>query len=383
MSRYPGTNTLLPLLRKLSESLGKHRAECELRWLIKHARENIGASISTHQHTPAMSTGSMTSWVRRDLPEQWTDEIQRDNDQLTPVQQAWLRQAISDRAERLKPLQYIIGKQHFGGVNILVRPPVPIPHWETEEFVDQLTEVIASHTDQVSLSYMLQGLSNPRPLNILDACTGSGCVALALGHVLAEKSVRILGVDISDDALQLAMDNLAFNQMLLGNRIQFAKVDLQQPVHMLPEQLRFADEEVSAGWDMIVANPPYVTPSQYRNMDAGTREWEDIRALVPFPPGTTDPHNVPSEDLDPSGMSFVVQLAKLARELGLASRDRGEYLSVCSDFPPPLLPRLVVEIGSPEQAQSARQIMHDHGLNLTEVWKDMNEVELAVAGYFK
>ncbi|KAJ2065765.1 hypothetical protein GGI17_000034 [Coemansia sp. S146] len=103
--------------------------------------------------------------------------------------------------------------------------------------------------------------------------------------------------------------------------------------------------------------------SGYCDLDNSVREWEDIRALVPLPPGTTDLQNVPSEDLDPSGMLFVVQLAKLENELGLASEVQDEEASLCLDAPP----QLVVEIGSAEQAQVACQIMHDHGLNPTEV----------------
>ncbi|KAJ2030874.1 hypothetical protein IWW57_000978 [Coemansia sp. S610] len=117
---------------------------------------------------------------------------------------------------------------------------------------------------------------------------------------------------------------------------------------------------------MIVSNPPYVTPSEYRGLDADLREWVDICAPVPLPPSTSDPQTVPSGDLDPSGMSFVVQLAKLARELGLDS-----------------LPRPVVEISGAEQTQSACQIMHDHGLNSTEVWQDMAGTDRVVLGYFK
>ncbi|KAJ1920789.1 hypothetical protein GGI13_006165 [Coemansia sp. RSA 455] len=98
--------------------------------------------------------------------------------------------------------------------------------------------------------------------------------------------------------------------MLLSSHVHFRKVDFQQPVHTLPAQLQ-VDEGVSAGWNMIISNPSYVSSSEYRDLDDDVRKWEDIRALVPLPPGTTDLQNVPSEDLDPSGMSFVVQLAKL------------------------------------------------------------------------
>ncbi|KAJ2255923.1 hypothetical protein GGI13_001380 [Coemansia sp. RSA 455] len=378
MPRCPGNNTLLPLLRKLSESLGEQQAKNELRWLIEHARKDIGDGINIQQHMTAQNTEHMGARLWREQPARTADEIERDSERLSSVQHAWLRQAISDRTERHKPLQYIIGEQQFGKTNIIVRPPVLIPRWETEEWVLRLAELINSHTDNIRDMQLQQGLEVPRPLNILEACTGSGCVALGLGCELTDNSARILGVDISDNALELAMDNLAYNQMLLSNHVHFRKLDLQQPVHTLPAQLQVG-EGVSAGWDMIVSNPPYVTPSEYRDLDADVREWEDIRALVPLPPGTTDLQNVPSEDLDPSGMSFVVQLAKLAKELGLASKDRGEEASLRLDS----LPRLVVEIGSTEQAQAACQIMHDHGLNSTEVWKDMAGTDRVVLGYFK
>ncbi|KAJ2878756.1 hypothetical protein H4R27_005669 [Coemansia aciculifera] len=376
MPRCPGNNTLIPLLRKLSESLGEQQAKNELRWLIEHTRKEIGDGINIQQHMTAQSTEHKGARLWREQAARSPDEIERDSERLSSVQHAWLRQAISDRTERHKPLQYIIGEQQFGKTNIIVRPPVLIPRWETEEWVLRLAELINSHTDNVRDTQ--QGLRAPRPLNILEACTGSGCVALGLGCELADNSAQILGVDISDDALQLAMDNLVYNQMLLSNHVHFRKVDLQQPVHTLPAQLRAGDGE-PGGWDMIVSNPPYVTPSEYRDLDADVREWEDIRALVPLPPGTTDPRNVPSEDLDPSGMSFVVQLAKLAKELGLASKDRDEDASLRLDS----LPRLVVEIGSAEQAQAACQAMHDHGLNSTEVWKDMAGTDRVVLGYFK
>ncbi|KAJ2747481.1 hypothetical protein GGI20_000470 [Coemansia sp. BCRC 34301] len=374
MPRCSSNNTLVPLLRKLSESLGEQQAKNELRWLIEHARKDIADGINMQQHILAQNTERRGARLWREQPARSADEIERESMRLSSVQQAWLRQAISERTERHKPLQYIIGEQQFGRANVIVRPPVLIPRWETEEWMLRLAELINSHTSNARDV----GAEASRPLNILEACTGSGCIALGLGCELADGSARILGVDISDDAVGLAVDNLAFNQMLLSNHVQFCKVDLQQPVHLLPAQLSVG-EGVSGSWDMIVSNPPYVTPSEYRVLDADVREWEDIRALVPLPQGTTDPQSVAEKDLDPSGMAFVVQLAKLAKELGLASKDQNSDTSLRMDS----LPRLVVEIGSAEQAQSACQTMHDHGLNSTEVWKDMAGTGRVVLGYFK
>ncbi|KAJ2909269.1 hypothetical protein GGI21_002053, partial [Coemansia aciculifera] len=283
----------------------------------------------------------------------------------------WLRQAVADRTERHKPLQYIIGEQKFGMANIIVRPPVLIPRWETEEWMLRLAELINTHTTNAREA----SATIPKPLNILEACTGSGCIALGLGCELADDSARILGVDVSADAMELAMDNLAFNQMLLSNQVQFHRADLQQAVHLLPTQLPVGE----GGWDMLVSNPPYVTPSEYRELDADVREWEDIRALVPLPPGTADPQHVSEKDMDPSGMAFVEQLAKLAKELGLAGESQRDDKALHMGS----LPRLVVEIGSTQQAQSACQIMHDHGFSATEVWKDMAGADRVVLGFFK
>ncbi|KAJ2460809.1 hypothetical protein GGF42_000605 [Coemansia sp. RSA 2424] len=374
MPRCQSNNTLLPLLRKLSESLGEQQARNELRWLIEHARKEIADGINIQQHISAQNTEHRGARLWREQPARSANEVGREGERLSSVQQTWLRQAISDRTERHKPLQYIIGEQKFGKANIIVRPPVLIPRWETEEWMLRLAEIINAHTDRARDTSQ----AAPRPLNILEACTGSGCIALGLGCELTDSSARILGVDISDDAVGLAMDNLAFNQMLLSNHVRFCKVDLQQLVHLLPAQLP-TGESGGGGWDMIVSNPPYVTPAEYGGLDADVREWEDIRALVPLPPGTADPHSVADKDLDPSGMAFVVQLAKLAKELGLASKDQSsDTLLQTSD-----LPRLVVEIGGTEQAQSTCQIMHDHGLSSTEVWKDMAGTDRVVLGYYK
>ncbi|KAJ2326723.1 hypothetical protein GGH92_010192, partial [Coemansia sp. RSA 2673] len=266
----------------------------------------------------------------------------------------------------------------FGNLSIGVRPPVLIPRWETEEWMLRLAGLINAHTDAASDGALPKSATAPRPLNILDACTGSGCIALGLGSELAENSARIVGVDISQDAVGLAQDNLAFNRTLLSNHVEFRMLDLQQPPDALLAQLPVG-ESLHGCWDMIVSNPPYVTPAEYCKLDPDVKDWEDIRALVPMPPGTADPHHVPSEKLDPTGILFVVRLAKLAKELGLVGSDRSD-----AELPnAATLPRLVVEIGGGHQVEPVCQAMHDQGFNMTEVWKDMAGTDRVVLGYFK
>ncbi|KAJ2353100.1 hypothetical protein IWW50_005232 [Coemansia erecta] len=354
MPRSAINNTLIPLLRRLSGKLGEQQAKNELRWMAEHVRTVIGESGRSREHLEP-SFKSARLW--RDQPAPSVEEIERDNKRFSSVQWAWLRQAVSDRVDQNKPLQYILGSQPFGRSKIATRPPVLIPRWETEEWMLRLAELVnATRTEQRT------------PLRVLDACTGSGCIAIGLACELQAQSAHITGVDISTDAVALAADNLARNARALGNTVDFCQLDLQAQSILAELQAR------GPRWDMIVSNPPYVTPGDYAQLDPDVKDWEDIRALVPMP-ADADPQNVQMDTLDPSGLSFVVQLARLARDLGLA-----DAAVSSSDTK---VPRLVVEIGGEKQVEPARQAMHDCGFNLTEVWKDMAGADRVVLGYYK
>ncbi|KAJ2723323.1 hypothetical protein H4S00_002524 [Coemansia sp. D1744] len=331
MPRSVLNNTVVPLLRQLTKKLGPQQAKNELRWMADHVRKAIPT-----KHTAEHAT-SARLW--RDQPAPSAEETEAASKRFSSVQWAWLRQAVHDRVETNKPLQYILGTQPFGNASLLTRAPVLIPRWETEEWVLKLSDMIRAE--------------NTGLLNILDACTGSGCVALGLACALPRESVHITGVDVSHDACDLAIENLLRNKKA-KQAVEFQRLDLNEQ--------GVASELKSRGmWDMVVANPPYVTPNEYAELDPDVKDWEDVRALVPGDP----------MDVDQSGLSFVVRLAQLARELGLAG---GESTN---------LPRLVVEIGGAHQVDGARQAMHDNGFNLTEVWKDMAGIDRVVLGYHK
>lgn len=123
-----------------------------------------------------------------------------------------------------EPLAYITGFQPFCNLEISVTPDVLIPRPETEELVDW-----AAH------------FFNPAaPLKILDLCTGSGCMALALAAQLPHACVT--AVDISPRALQVARHNA--ERLKLQEKITFIESDLW--------------ENVQGDFDMIVSNPPYI-----------------------------------------------------------------------------------------------------------------------------
>ncbi|KAJ1951334.1 hypothetical protein EC988_004076 [Linderina pennispora] len=354
MPRSSANNTIIPLLKKLSDSLGTPQAKNELRWLVEHARTTIAESNKPHHDSP-----KLLARLWRNQPAPSEEELELDRQRLTPVQWAWLRQAVHDRTKHHKPLQYIIGDQQFGKTNVRVRPPVLIPRWETEEWMLRLAEMIKA--DMVA-----RDGGEQRSLSILDACTGTGCLALGLASELPDGVATIVGADISDEAVELANENLAFNEMLLSNSVEFQRLDLQAP-NTAAKLLG-----LKTTWDMIISNPPYVTPAEYRDLDPDVKDWEDRRSLVPLP-YMADPVTVKDEELDPSGIAFIVNLAKMARQLGLDKYD--PHVGK--------LPRLVVEIGGEHQVEPVRQAMHDQGLNSTEVWKDMAGTDRVVLGYVK
>ncbi|KAJ1850290.1 hypothetical protein LPJ73_003515 [Coemansia sp. RSA 2703] len=363
MPRSPSNNTLIPLLRKLSEKLGAQQAKNELRWMVDHVHAALDDS-GQRQVSRLEKSAHRAARIWRDQPARSAEEVEQDNIRFSTVQWAWLRQAVSDRTEKHKPLQYILGNQPFGKANISLRPPVLIPRWETEEWMLRLVSMLNAHMDSLSVDG-----NRPRPLNILDACTGTGCVALGMACGLEPESAAIAGVDISDEAIELAEENLALNSLLAKNKVQFHKLDLQAP----DAASRLLD--VMPSWDIVVSNPPYVTPSEYGQLDPDVKEWEDIRALVPMP-YSTDPKEVNLKDLDPSGVAFIVNLAKLARDIGVSD-------SSASSIAGTSIPRLVVEVGGKMQIEPVCQALHDHGFNSTEVWKDMAGTERVVLGYVK
>lgn len=123
-----------------------------------------------------------------------------------------------------EPLAYITGFQPFCNLDISVTPDVLIPRPETEELVDW-----AAH------------FFNPAaPLKILDLCTGSGCIALALAAQLPHACVT--AADISSRALQVARHNA--ERLKLQEKITFIESNLW--------------EKVQGDFDIIVSNPPYI-----------------------------------------------------------------------------------------------------------------------------
>ena len=145
---------------------------------------------------------------------------------LTRSQALLLHELIARRVDG-EPLAYIVGRREFYGLNLEVNERVLIPRQETELLVE------------VALEYLTGENKGNRPTTVVDVGTGSGAVALALAtHT---KNARIVGVDISSDALAVAVRN---RDRLGAKGVEFVQCDM----------LTAIAEPV----DIIVSNPPYI-----------------------------------------------------------------------------------------------------------------------------
>lgn len=149
------------------------------------------------------------------------------------------------RLKNFEPIQYILGETEFYDLKLKVNPSVLIPRPETEELVHWITETKHNNLH-----------------NILDIGTGSGCIALALKNRL--KNTGVAGIDISENALQVARENAIQNKL----EVEFFKADI----------LNWENCKWKL-FDVIVSNPPYIRESEKKKMNANVLNYEPENAL--------------------------------------------------------------------------------------------------------
>lgn len=165
-------------------------------------------------------------------------------DNLTSQQE----QTLANTLQRLldhEPIQYIIGSTDFCNLRFNVNPSVLIPRPETEKIVETALSLYAPN-------------SNPR---IMDACTGSGCIAISIKH--SRPSWHVEACDVSTEALNVAQANA----QLHNSDIHFSRINL------------LSDQLPSGPYDLIVSNPPYVMEQEKAEMNANVLDHEPHLAL--------------------------------------------------------------------------------------------------------
>ena len=202
--------------------------------------------------TPLYDAGEAQAIVRTVLDVEYgmtlTDIICGKVNELSSDEERNLEEIIA-RLQNGEPVQYVLGEADFAGRTFHVEPGVLIPRPETAELCQWIEEDVSS-------------LEADDTKQILDICTGSGCIAITLGLTIPNSEVT--GWDISEDALRIAQGNV--EMLKAGNvRIEY------QDALMLPKAAETAD--------IIVSNPPYICEKEKADMEKNVLEHEPSIAL--------------------------------------------------------------------------------------------------------
>jgi release factor glutamine methyltransferase len=155
------------------------------------------------------------------------------------------------RAGQQEPVAYLVGKTEFYSMELNITSACMIPRPETELLVERAIEFLRTrHGTQF----------------VCDLCTGSGCIAVAIGKNFPD--ARIIATDICDEALAIADENIKKHQ--LKNKITLLCGDLFDPIISGLDVEKF---------DLIVCNPPYVSSAEYEKLDKNVKDYEPRKAL--------------------------------------------------------------------------------------------------------
>ena len=249
-----------------------------------------------------------------------------------------------EKRRRRIPLAQILGRQSFYGLDFFVNEDVLIPRADTECLVDLVLEDYAELAKQAGKTYSekrnsehvsnkhednVENEANSSSLNILDLCTGSGCIGISVAKHLPYQ--ELLLVDLSEKALAVAKKNA---EKHLGENVTLLQSDLLTGVQ-------------GKKFSLLLSNPPYIVSRVIPGLDREVSEYEPKMAL----------------DGGEDGLVFYRRIAKEAKAV--------------------LLPgaRLYLEIGY-DQGESVKDIFQKEGYKAVEVFPDLSGNPRVLRGIF-
>lgn len=296
----------LPFLLKECRDL--RSAQNELRWLREHVQQsrldNSTRRTTRHSSIPG-----------------WRTELD----------------SLVARRSRGEPLQYILGSQPFGDLDLICTKGVLIPREDTARWVESVADLIRE-------DYGALG-ARTRNLKILDLCTGSGCISLLLWQLLGstirrfqdtevdgesqqlprdDGKLHVLGLDVSRDAIKLARRNLEHNVnrgLLHSDSVQSVRFELADVMSW----------SGSAQWDVIVSNPPYVSEKDYSPggpTSRSVRLFEPKLALVPDSDTLSFYHRIMDISIGANAKLIAMEVggsAQAQEVVGLAKRHMAKH----------------------------------------------------------
>lgn len=239
------------------------------------------------------------------------------------------------RASKRVPIQHIIGSAHFMGEEFIVNENVLIPRDETEFLVRKAVEMVnevkgkREKKDSFHVSpFTFHSLSQSSNPLVLDIGTGSGCIACMVAKL---SGAQVIGLDISTDALQVALENAT--KLKLFNKAIFRKSDI------------FSNVKVDEKFDIIISNPPYIPHRAKATLD---KEVHFDPALALFAS-------------DDDGIEFYEKITQKAPDY----LNEGGYL--------------MFELGI-GQASQVKDLMCANGFCEIEIQKDLAGIERVICG---
>ncbi len=248
-----------------------------------------------------------------------TDLYLNPNYELTSSQLNIFEDCFNRRLKK-EPIAYILGKWEFMGLEFLLDCNTLIPRPETELLVETTLEIINN--------------LNLNNINILDMCTGSGAIAIALSKYISTTNANITASDINKKALDMAEQNAKLNNV---TNIKFIESNL------------FNNLDSSSKFNIIVSNPPYIKSSIIPTLEANVKEYEPILAL----------------DGGESGLIFYEQIIANSKNYFYNNYLNNNYL--------------ILEIGH-DQAQDLKNILLKNGFddNNIKIIKDFSNLDRVV-----
>ena len=207
--------------------------------------------------------------------------------------------AAVDRRKAREPLQYILGEWEFMGLTIKTDSRALIPRPETELLVEE------------ALTYIRK---LGRPARVLDVCTGSGCIGVAIAK-LADATVT--AIDISGEALALATENTALHG--LTDKIRFIQGDLLSCLKKRAPQGDSLNNLENQTFDIIISNPPYIPTNDLHSLqqelshepktalDGGADGMDLYRRLIPQSLGFLAPGGILLLEIGPPAVEAIMR----------------------------------------------------------------------------
>lgn len=271
--------------------------------------QEIAAALKT-QYSPEEATSIAWELITH-VTDKTRTELIAVRATITEKQYTQLHALVKKHLVEQIPIAYLTGTVQFGDLTLQIRPPILIPRPETEAWCYQLLTLLKQCKNET--------------LHILDLCTGSGCIALALAHALPRATV--IGVDINPDAIALAEEN---KKKLNINNCTFIHSDLFSAL---------GDKK----FDIIVSNPPYIGGDEYASLAPSVRNFESRQALF-------------AED---NGYAIIKKIIVEAPH----------HLRANEKLAAQMIPQLLIEIGY-TQGDTVKAFMQSHQYATIQVWKD-------------